>query len=168
MVKIEELKRINVFKDMPEHLLELLASEAQLSIFSTDAVLFRIDEPIDTFYMLLMGQVALKVALTEEIDIILDTAQAGKSFGLSSLLTGLKASSTAICQEPCEVIILNGKRMQDMFRRNEELGCEVMLRLARQYRETMENRKQMIMKTIQEYPELRSKMKDLKTLTPVF
>ncbi|THB79882.1 MAG: cyclic nucleotide-binding domain-containing protein, partial [Desulfobacteraceae bacterium] len=64
MVKTEDLKRINILKDMPEHLLEIIAKEAHLSIFSTNKELYRVNDNIDTFYMLSMGQVALKAQLT--------------------------------------------------------------------------------------------------------
>ncbi len=168
MVKTEDLKRINILKDMPEHLLEIIAKEAHLSIFSTNKELYRVNDNIDTFYMLSMGQVALKAQLTPDIDVILDTVQSGSTFGLSSLVTDTLTSSTAVCQEPCEVITLYGERMMDLFEENRELGYHIMRRLAMHYKRDMDHRAQMIMKTLDKHPEYKHKIKDLETLTPIF
>jgi len=168
MVSIYDLKRINLFKDMPDHLLEIIAAEAQLSIFSTNAELFKVDEDVTSLYLLLMGQVALKVSLLPDVDVIIDTVQSGSSFGLSAMVTGMKASTTALCQEPCEVITLPGPTMIQLFEENPDLGFNVMVRLAKHYRDSIEKRSLMIMKTLDQYPELKHKIEDLETLTPVY
>lgn len=168
MVSISDLKRINLLKELPDHLLDIIASEAQLSIFSTNAELFRINEPVDTLYMLIMGQVALKVSLFPDVEVIIETVQSGSSFGLSSLVTGTMASATALCQEPCEVVTLPGEKMLKLFDDNPELGFHVMRSLAGQYRGLIERRSHMIMKTLDRYPEMKNKIDDLETLTPVY
>ncbi|MCF8126815.1 MAG: cyclic nucleotide-binding domain-containing protein, partial [Desulfotignum sp.] len=72
MVKIQDLKQIFILESMPEHLLALIGEEAQLSIFSGGTCLFKAGEAVDTFYMLIMGQVALTVALNKDVDVILE------------------------------------------------------------------------------------------------
>ncbi len=168
MVKIEDLKKINLLKGLPDHLLEVITSEAQLSIFSTDTVLFETNEDIDTFYMLIMGQVALKVELSSDVNIILDTIQSGSSFGVASLVPGINTSSKAVCQEPCEVITLSSKKMIELFEKYDELGYQVMHRLALHYKKIMDNRTNMIMKTLDFNPQLKDKIVDIETLTAVF
>jgi CRP/FNR family cyclic AMP-dependent transcriptional regulator len=168
MVKIEDLKRINMLKDFSEPLLEIIAKEAQLSIFGTDTQLISINKKIDTFYMLIMGQVAVKTELTPEIDVILDYIQSGSSFGSSALFKGSKASYTAICQEPCEVISLSGARMIQLFEENHELAYNMMRGVSKQYKRHMDGRTRMIMKTLDENPDLKEDIKDIETLTLVF
>lgn len=167
MVKIEDLKRINLLKDFPDHLLEIIANEAQLSIFGTGTQLIAPNEEVDTFYMLIMGQVAIKKELTPEVDIILDNIQSGSSFGSSSLIEGSTATYTATCQEPCEVITLSGDRMKQRFKENHELAFHMMLGVAKQYKKYLDTRTQMIMKTLDENPELKEKIKDIEKLTLV-
>jgi CRP/FNR family transcriptional regulator, cyclic AMP receptor protein len=167
MVKIEDLKRINLLKNFPDHLLEIIANEAQLSIFGTDTQLIAAKEPVATFYMLIMGQVAVKRELTPKIDIILDNIQSGSSFGTSALIEGSTASYTAVCQEPCEAITLSGNRMQQLFKENHELAYLMMLGVAKQYKNKMDTRAQMIMKTLNENPELKEDINDIENLTLV-
>ncbi len=168
MVKIEDLKKINLLNGLADDLLEIMAPEAQLSIYNTDTVLFDTDEDIDTFYMLVMGQVSLKLALSPDVNVILDTIQSGSSFGVASLVPGTNASSRAVCQEPCEVITLGAERMTRLFEEHNELGYKMMLRLAIHYKNIMDNRTAMIMKTLDKNPELKQKILDLETLTPVY
>ncbi|MBC2705182.1 Crp/Fnr family transcriptional regulator [Desulfobacula sp.] len=164
MVKIEDLKRINLLKDIPDHLLGIIASEAQLSIFGTDIQLISPNEKVGTFYMLIMGQVAIKIELTPEIDVILDYIQSGSSFGTCALLKGSTASYSAVCQEPCEMITLSGERMLQLFEENHELAYHVMSGAAKQYKRRMGFRAQMITKTLGKNPELKEEIKDIKSI----
>jgi CRP/FNR family cyclic AMP-dependent transcriptional regulator len=147
MVKIEDLKRINLLKDVPEHLLEIVANEAQLSIFGAGTELITMNEEIDNFYMLVMGQVAVKRNITPDIDVILEYIQSGHSFGISALIEGSKAFSTAVCQETCEIITVSGERMIELFEKNHELAYYIMMDVSKRYKRFMDKRAQMILKT---------------------
>jgi CRP-like cAMP-binding protein len=168
MVKIQDLKHIHMLEKMPERLLALIGKEAQLSIFSTNTCLFSAGENVDTFFMVMMGQVALTVELNPDMDVILENIQSGRTFGSSALISGGPASYTAICQEPCEIITLSGERMQQLFEINQELGFHLMAGVARQYKQTMDNRAKMIMKTLARHPEMKASIHDIETLTPAY
>lgn len=168
MVKIEDLKRIDMFKKVPDYLLDIISQEAQLNIFGNNTQLFAVGDRIDTFYLIVMGQVALTVALSDDVDVILDNLQSGRSFGSSALLEGAIASYSAVCQEPCEVITLYGPRLLELFETNQELAYHVMTGVAGQYKRTMEERAKMIMKTLEEHPEWKQGIYDIGKLTPVY
>lgn len=168
MVKIEDLKRINMLKKFPDPLLAIIGQEAQLSILGTQTRLFSVGDELTTFYMLIMGQVAMKVALTPEIDVILENLQSGQAFGSSALIAGSKASYTAICLEPCELITLYGPRMIELFDSHDELAYHLMAGVCGQYKKTMDARALMIKKTLERDPDLRQKIADINELTPVY
>jgi len=148
MVKIEDLKRINLMKKLPDHLLDIIAKEAQLSIFSTGAQLITVNKKIENFCMLVMGQVAIKRNITPDIDVILEYIQSGNSFGTSAMIQGTTAFYSAICQEPCEIITVSGDRMIQLFEENHELGYYIMMDVSKRYKRFMDNRAQMIFKTL--------------------
>ena len=168
MVKIEDLKRINMLNRVPDHLLEIISQEAQLNIYGTGTQLFSVGDDIDTFYMIIMRQVALKVALSDDIDVILENLQSGRSFGSSALMEDAVASYTAVCQEPCEVITLYGPKMLECFENNQELAFHFMTGVAGQYKRTMDKRARMIMKTLEKRPELKQGIQDIRHLTPAY
>lgn len=168
MVKIQDLKHIHMLEKMPGRLLTLIGQEAQLSIFSTNTCLFRAGENVDTFFMVMMGQVALAVALNPDMDVILENIQSGRTFGSSALISGGPASYTAICQEPCEIITLSGERMQQLFETNDELGYYFMAGVARQYKTSMDTRAKMILKTLARHPEMKPSIHDIEKLTPAY
>ncbi len=159
MIKIEDLKRINMLADMPDHLLKIISELAQLNIYGKDTLLFSQGENIDIFYMIVMGQVELKAPLDEDIDVIFDILQAGRSLGSSAMFSDAKASYTAICQEPCEIITLNGKELQDLFNDNKEIAYYLMAGVAGQYKRTMDRRIRTILKTLEKHPELQHRVK---------
>ena len=64
MVRIKDLKRINMLKMVPDHLLEIISQEAQLNIYGQGTTLFASGDEIDTFYMMIMGQVAYLIPET--------------------------------------------------------------------------------------------------------
>ncbi|HKK91560.1 MAG TPA: cyclic nucleotide-binding domain-containing protein [Desulfobacteraceae bacterium] len=168
MVKTQELEKISLFNDMPEKLLETVADQAQLSIFSQGTVLFKPGEKIEYFYMLLMGQVSMEVELSDGVDVILETAHSGSCFGFSSLVPGARAFASAICQDPCEVITLPGEKMIQRFAEDPELGYQIMLRLARQYKEGMDSRTEMIKKIFDKVPDFKHRAEEMDLLTPIF
>lgn len=159
MIKIEDLKRINMLSDIPDHLLKIISEVAQLNIYDKDSPLFSQGENIDIFYMIVMGQVALKVPLDEDTDVIFDILQAGRSLGSSAMFSDPEASYTAICQEPCEIITLKGKTLRDLFNDNKELGYYLMAGVASQYKRNMDRRLRMILKTLEKHPELQHRVK---------
>ncbi|MDT8378440.1 MAG: cyclic nucleotide-binding domain-containing protein [Desulfotignum sp.] len=168
MVKIQDLRHIHMLEKIPDRLLSLIGQEAQLSIFSSGTCLFRAGDEVDTFYMVMMGQVALTVALNPDIDVILENIQSGRTFGSSALISGGPATYSAICQEPCETITLSGSRMQQLFEANQELGFYLMAGVARQYKTSMDNRAKMIMKTLARHPEMKASIHDIENLTPAY
>lgn len=159
MIKIEDLKRINMLADMPDHLLKIISELAQLNIYGKDTLLFSQGENIDIFYMIVMGQVELKAPLDEDIDVIFDILQAGRSLGSSAMFSDARASYTAICQEPCEIITLNGKELQELFNDNKEIAYYLMAGVAGQYKRTMDRRIRTILKTLEKHPELQHRVR---------
>lgn len=164
MVKMEDLKRINLLKHVPGHLLEIISREANLKIFGTDTQLITINQRVDTFYMLIMGQVSIAKEFTPDIDVIIEHIQSGSSFGISALLKGETASYTAICQEPCEVITLSGERMIQLFETNHELAYYIMLDVSQRYKRFMDMRARMILKILNKNPELKQNFDYIDTL----
>ncbi|MCF6247490.1 MAG: Crp/Fnr family transcriptional regulator [Desulfobacula sp.] len=148
MVNIEDLKRINMLKDIPEHLLEIVAKEAQLSIYGADTQLITVNAKVENFYMLIMGQVAIKRNVTPDVDVILEYIQSGHSFGTFALIEGSKAFYSAVCQETCEIITVSGEKMIRLFEKNHELAYYIMMDVSKRYKRFMDKRSQMILKTL--------------------
>lgn len=159
MVTLSDLKRINFLKDMPEPLLKIIAEEAQLSIFGTGTQLITDSEAADTFYMLVMGQVAIKQSLTSDVDVIFALVQSGATFGIPALLKDHTSSYTAVCQEPCEVITLSGTKLRKLFQENHELAYYMFKGAANQYKQNMDQRAQMVLKVVDENPEFKNSLK---------
>ncbi len=159
MIRIQDFKRINMLANMPDHLLKIISELAQLNIYGKNTLLFSQGENIDIFYMIVMGQVELKIPLNKDIDVIFDILQAGRSLGSSAMFSDARASYTAICQEPCEIITLDGKKLQNLFNDNKEIAYYFMAGVAGQYKRTMDRRIHTILKTLEKHPELQDRVR---------
>ncbi len=164
MVKIEDVKKIGIFRDMPCHILEIIAEEAQVQILGKGTELFHAGQRNETFYMMTKGQVALKLELTEDIDVTFENRQGGDAFGLSSLVQDAESSYSAVSQEACEVLILKAPRMFELFEQNRELAFYMLRAVAKQYQRLMNRRAKMTINTLETNPDLQSGMEDVGVL----
>ncbi len=164
MVKIEDLKRIDILRDMPSHILEIIAKEARVQILGKGTELFHAGHRNETFYMMTMGQVALKLDLTRDIDVTFENLQGGDAFGLLSLVQDAVSSYSAVCQEACEVLVLEAPRMFELFEQNREFAFYMIRGVAKQYQRLMHKRANMTINTIKTNPDLQSGMEEVGVL----
>jgi CRP-like cAMP-binding protein len=168
MISTHELRKMNLLKDMPEGMLSEIAEVAQVQIFSADSVLFRQNERLEHFYMVLSGQVSLSMELVPDVTIILGTIRPGYSCGISTFIPGALSSATAACDETCELICLSGERMSALFEQDWDLAFHFTFRLVRMFKSIMDHRSEIFKKFVQNHPELQSSYSDLEHLAPIF
>ncbi len=161
MVDKEELRKMHILKDMPERLLEKISSVTHLQIFSADTVLFRQNQQLKYFYMLLTGQVSIEVEISPNVGITLGTIEPGFSCGVSSFIPGSTSSSAAICIETCEFITLSSEKMFEIFQQDRELAYNMMVRVVRLFKHVMDHRTILFFKNLENHPELLQSFQEL-------
>lgn len=168
MVNKRELCKMHLLRDMPEIMLEKIAEIAQIQIFSADSLLFRQNEKLENFYMVLSGQVSLSIDLVPDVSIILGTIRPGYSCGISTFIPGAQSSSTAVCDETCELICLSKGKMTALFERDWDLAFQFTYQLVRMFKSIMDHRSELFKKCVQNHPEFQDSYKDLQYLAPIF
>ncbi len=164
MVNLDDLRRIDILRDMPFHILDKISKEARICILEKDSLLFQTGGRNEIFYMLTMGQVALRLELTEDIDVIFENLQGGNAFGLLALVKDAVSSYSAVCQEACEVITLKAPRMFELFEEDAELAFYMTKAIASQYQLLMQKRAKMTLQTLETNPDLQSGREDVGNL----
>jgi len=154
MVDKHELRRISLIEDMPDHMLDMLGEAGELKIFSDGTTLFSQGQVMDQCYMLLSGTVLLEVQPAKDIIITLDNLEPGTCFALSSLIPGSVSQNSAVCGESCELLSLPAEKLLEIFNRNPELGYQFMYRIMRTFKERMEHRTTLFLRSLQNHPEL--------------
>jgi CRP-like cAMP-binding protein len=168
MISKQELRRMYVLKDIPERDLERIAEVAQLQIYSADSILFRQNEELKYFYMVLSGQISLSIDVVSDVSIILGTVRPGYSCGISAFIPGSRSSSTAMCDESCELICLSAARMSELFEQDWDLAYHFMYRMVRIFKSVMDHRTSIFLKSLENHPDIQRELKDLDHLAPIF
>ncbi len=168
MISKQELRRMYVLRDIPDKDLEKIAAVAKLQLYSADSVLFRQNEELDYFYMVLSGQISLSIDVVSDVSIILGTVRPGYSCGISAFIPGSRSSSTAVCDESCELICLSASRMQALFEQDWDLAYHFMYRMVRIFKSVMDHRTSIFLKSLENHPEIQKELKDLDHLAPIF
>ena len=156
MVSAQELKKIYLVRHLDEAELEKIRPLCSIRIFSEKAVIFEQGQYADGFYMLLKGKVLLEVELTENIMISLGSVKPGYSFGWSSLFTGSKYTTSALCSEPCEVISLPADKLIDLMDKDPVLGYKLMKGALEILRNRLAKRTDQFLKILRMHPDMQA------------
>jgi CRP-like cAMP-binding protein len=118
MVKVQELKEVILFRDVPESVLELLAEIAEEVHFAAGEPIADEEEPAPALYLIRLGTVR---GSGEGLDTPV-VFGAGESFGEVSILDGGPIGLTLIASERVDAIALRPARLAEKFAGNHEAG----------------------------------------------
>lgn len=154
MVPKKDLLKIHLLKDMPGSMLDQIAKIAQLRIFSAETILFKQNEKLNEFYMLLSGQISLYVDISPEVTVILGTVRPGYICGLSTFIPDALTSSMAHCDESSELISLPRLEMEQLFVQDQDLAFNFMFRLVRILKSINDYRTSIYIKALERHPQI--------------
>ncbi len=137
MVPPELLSRYPFFSFFKPAQLKKIAQAAKEASYERGDVLFRENDPADTFYILLKGSVELYFAVEVEYhpelrkEFKFRVIYPGESFGISAFIEPHILTSSARAVEPCQVIRVEAAPVLEMCRRDEKLAYALIYQVAR-------------------------------------
>lgn len=137
MVPSDQLKKIHFLQDLPDEILEKISPHARRAVFETDTILIRQNEIQCLVHMLVAGKICLNARSDTGRVLTLDEIEPGQSFGLSALFGQSSATFTAVCTQPCDIIVLSGDLMARLFETDHRIGYAVMRRVAQLFKGRM-------------------------------
>jgi CRP/FNR family transcriptional regulator, cyclic AMP receptor protein len=137
MISIDQLKKIQFLQDLPDDILEKISPHARQAVFEPDTILVRQNETQYLVHMLVSGKICLNARSDTGRVLTLDEIEPGQSFGLSALFGKFPATFTAVCTEPCDIIVLSGDLMAKLFETDHRIGYAVMRRVAQLFKDRM-------------------------------
>jgi CRP-like cAMP-binding protein len=127
MVTAAELKKIFLFKDVPEPILKLVAEAAEEVAFSPGETIASESTPAKALYLIRNGTVrATREGVKAPV-----TFGSGESLGQMSLLDGGPAGMTATAVERVDAIALRPARLAEKLGGNPEAGFALFRAVAR-------------------------------------
>ena len=158
MISIEQLKKILFFKGLSDEILTEIGNIANIKTYEEEAELFKQNQNLSNFYMLLSGKIFLNSRSPKGVSLTLDEVTPGHSFGLSAIIDDVESSFTAICAEKSEVITINNDDMLKLFENNSELGYLITLRVVQLFQSRMSNHTQQFLRSIASHPEIKKNL----------
>ena len=125
------LRRIPWFVELNQNQLDCLSSISMLHELEADEVLFKEGDREDYLYVLLEGQIVLEVEVPTRGQVPVFTAEILDIIGWSSMTPIVRQrTASARATQPCLLLGLNSKLLQQMCDEDHELGYIIMRRLA--------------------------------------
>lgn len=154
MVSVEDLRRILLFEDLPDPMLEQMLPIVQVESLEERRVIYEAGSIADRFYALKSGKVLLEAELAPTLIISLGSIKPGYSFGWSALRPGATHTSYAVCVEPCEVFVMPGDKFLALLDRDTTMGYRVMQKVAAILEGRLDRRTGQFLKVITKHPEI--------------
>jgi len=156
MVSVNDLKKIHLLQNLPDHCYEKMVSFVRSETRTEKDTLFEEGQKADDFFMLAKGLVLLKVKPSEKLTISLGSIKPGYSFGWSSLIPGRLYTSSAVCAEECDLLIISGEKFLALFEEDHYMGYKVMSGVVRILNNRLERRTRQFKKTLERHIDLES------------
>ncbi|MFH1351664.1 MAG: Crp/Fnr family transcriptional regulator [Pseudomonadota bacterium] len=154
MVTIEDLRKIHLFQDLNDEMLEKIRPLANAHEYKDRDVVYEEGNKAEYFYMLKRGKLLLEVEVSKIIIISLGSIKSGYSFGWSALIPGSSYTSYAICSEPCEVIAVPGEKLLDLMNQDHPQGYIFMYSVAKILKNRLERRTGQFLKVMSKHPDI--------------
>jgi CRP-like cAMP-binding protein len=154
MVSIEDLKRIALFRNLTDQMLEELLPVVQEESFGEREIIYEAGNSATHFYSLKRGKVLLEAELAPTLIISLGAIKPGYSFGWVSLNPPATHNSYAVSVEPSKLLVMSGNEYSDLLDRNEAMGYLVMRNTAEILENRLEHRTAQFLKVITKHPQI--------------
>ena len=133
MVPYRLLQDFDLFENLDEDELKVVADLAHEENFEEGEVIFQEGTEARRVYLLLEGRVALRFRLPlkpPSRETTIDTMSKGEAFGWSALVRPHRLTATAICSEPAKCLAFEREDLQRLFEENNHIGYVIMVQLS--------------------------------------
>jgi CRP-like cAMP-binding protein len=154
MVSIEDLRRVMLFQDLTDPMLEKLLPMVQAQSLGEREIIYEPGNAAEHFYSLKRGKVLLEAEVAPAIIISLGAIKSGYSFGWSALLPPAPHTSYAVSAEPSEILVMPGDNLLALLDQDHTMGYLVMQKMGSILENRLERRTGQFLNVITRHPEI--------------
>jgi CRP-like cAMP-binding protein len=153
MISPEIIRRYPFFGGLAFKQIEQLALAGEEQVIDTGQYIFKEGDPLDHFYLVLEGAVAIVFQLPDQAakpsvagqllgemkmkDIVVSTVGTGDVFGWSGLIPDHQATASAKAVTPCKIVAFDCNMLKKEFEEDCEFGMRMMQKAAMVIRERL-------------------------------
>lgn len=131
MTNMGTLKRSDLFQDVPDSTLEIIAGLADTVTFEEGDNIYQLGDDANDLYLLESGRVRFSMGVRNRPEALGSIILPGSVFGWAALLEDQpRRVATASCLEDCTVGVIKGAALLELFDNEKTAGYFVMRRLA--------------------------------------
>ncbi|MFH1155554.1 MAG: cyclic nucleotide-binding domain-containing protein [Pseudomonadota bacterium] len=119
------------FKNFDRTLILELVECASVATFGPDTMIYREDEPADSFLLIRKGRVAVEIFVEGRGPLTIQTVYPGDVLGWSWLFPPYRRRFDARAVEATETIVLDGLMLREKAENNNRLGYELLKRFSK-------------------------------------
>ncbi len=154
MISKDDFKNNNIFCNLTDEMIDKILPLAEIANFEQRDFVFKEGDVVENFYMMKRGTVLIEQKLTDKMTVTAGTITAGESFGYSSIFSEGLYSTNAVCSDQCEVIVINGERLNDLLKADHSMGFYVMQNIIAVLNNRLSRRTDQFLKAVSTHPDI--------------
>ncbi len=150
MVSIEELSKVELFEGLSPEQLTRISEVCEIVSLSKGEQLFREGEPAKNFFILLEGKVVIQIqASSSPANISVAVInQPNQSLGWSGLVSPYFYTASALCEQNCRLLSVEGAGFVEILKQDSEAGVLVFMRVAEVISNRLKNSRSVLLKAL--------------------
>jgi CRP-like cAMP-binding protein len=146
---VERLKRQHVFDFLRPEQVDALSNAAQVIQLKAGEEIYRKGDKAEYFYIVLSGEVALRLSGKDGVSILIDEVSEGAMFGTCVSLTRDSYVCSAQCTENSELLEIRAAALRDLLDDDPRVGYTIQSQISqiyfKRYMETMKKLQAIVM-----------------------
>lgn len=150
MITKEALASFDLFKEVPESVLEEVVNLCEEVFVQKDGFVFREGETADKLHLLVKGSIALRVNLTSRPESVTVSivSRPHQTLGWSGMVAPNHYTASAFCEEDSRLLAIPADKFMQVLQAHPEAGFKVMLRITEIISDRLRNSRQALLKTM--------------------
>ncbi len=132
-MSVESLKRDEVFEFLRPDQVDVLSNAARLVRFKPGDVIYQKGDPAEYIYIVLNGQVALRLPGDRGVSIMIDELTKGDMFGSCVSFAMDSYVLTAQCTEACELLSFKASVLKGLLEDDPRMGYAIQSKISEIY-----------------------------------
>lgn len=150
MVSRDALSNVDLFSELSDDQLERISSVCQYVDCKKGELLFREGDRASNFYILLEGKAVIQIQLssrptTVSVGVI---NQPNQTLGWSSIVPPYFYTASALCEDDCRFIEVEGEGFVDVLQQDPDAGILVFMRIAEVISGRLRNSRAVLLKSL--------------------
>lgn len=154
MVSKDDFRNNNIFGSLSDKMIDKILPLAEMANFEQGDFIFKEGDAVENFYMVKRGTVLIEQKLTDKMTVTAGTLTTGESFGYSSLFSEWVYSTNAVCSDQCEIIVMNGERVNDLLKEDHSMGFYVMQNIIAVLKKRLDRRTDQFLNAVTTHPDI--------------